>query len=390
MRRSEVAVIIAAAALVFVACSARNGAPASAPEGAGLPLAPAWSATLNVGGELQLAAAPGGFIVAAPSGKVLLVRAADGTIGWKKDVGAKITGSIALAGGASPASSGWVALPVEGAEVVLLPLAGGEPEQRWRLNEPSPILSSAGPELLAVSLDGTVRLYSPAAAKTLWETRLPPAAPVQGALCAGRILIGLASGVLAGLDAQTGKVQWKKDLGSPLAAAPSCSGHHGVAATADNFLHALRIHRRSAGFTWRARSGADPAAPPLLVRKTVLLLSKDTYLYGFGLRNGHLGFRIRLDRRPGPPAILGDIVLIAGSHAERLDAFRLPYGRSAGGFNLPEGNRFLTPPVISEGKIAIAVARYGEETSRLIALAPPAEAGAKGRAGKIQARGTTN
>jgi hypothetical protein len=113
----------------------------------------------------------------------------------------------------------------------------------------------------------------------------------------------------------------------------------------------------------------------------VLLPSKDTYLYGMKRRNGHLVFRIRLGRRPGPAAIVGDLVLVSGAQATRLEAYRLPLGYSAGGFDVPVGSRFVTPPILSGGTLAMGVVKFGvADRSRLIAIgvdrspSPPAPA----------------
>ncbi|HZE89886.1 MAG TPA: hypothetical protein VE404_10070, partial [Verrucomicrobiae bacterium] len=81
-------------------------------------------------------------------------------------------------------------------------------------------------------------------------------------------------------------------------------------------------------------------------------------------------FRARLDRRPGPAAVLGDLVFVAGPQSTRLDAFRLPEGRGAGSFTLPEAARFISAPVASGSHVAIALAKYGEETSRIVGLGP--------------------
>jgi hypothetical protein len=176
-------------------------------------------------------------------------------------------------------------------------------------------------------------------------------------------------GRVAGIDPGDGSPRWTKDLHSPAAAAPGCDGRNAFVATEDDTLHALRLHRRSAGRMWKVRSGADPAAPPVAAGKAVLFLSKDTYLYGLRRRNGHLVFRIRLGRRPGPAALLEDLVLVAGLHATRLDAYRLPLGLNAGGFGLPEGTRFVTPPVAAAGRVAFGAARFGEtERARVVSL----------------------
>jgi hypothetical protein len=184
--------------------------------------------------------------------------------------------------------------------------------------------------------------------------------------------VGLEDGRIVGVDLETGEILTRKSLGSPAAVAPTCRGWSAWVATRDNALHSLRLHARRAGERWRVLSGADPAAPAIPFKDDVLFLSKDTFLYGFRKSNGHLRFRLRLDRRPGPGAILDDLLFVAGPQSTRLDAFRLPEGRPAGSYTLPEAARFVTPPVASAGRVAVVVGRYGEETSKLVGLAPRA------------------
>lgn len=369
-------IALLALAVAQAACVARgvSGRPAEAP---GDLFHRAWTVPLETAGEVQLEAAPGGFVVASPAGKIHLVTAANGSVAWRTDFGASIAGAVVVAAPGSvpttesaPAADGaWVAAPVEGDAVAVARIGSPDPPRLLKTGLRSVVLSAVGANLFIHSIEGGAALVSLADGNPIWKRRLPPAAGVQSVVCGDRLLVGCADGHLLGVEIASGKIAWGKQLGSPLAAAPACAENHALAATADNVLHALRLHRRSAGIMWRTRSGADPAAPPLFVGRQALLISKDTFLYGFGGGNGHLAFRARLNRRPGPAALLKDLLLIAGPHATRLDAIQLPAGRSAGGFDLPEGTRFITPPIVSEGKVAIAFARYGEEACRLVALA---------------------
>ncbi len=356
-------------AFALAACIGRGARPGA---GAPLTLSPAWGTLLEVPADLQLAAVPGGFLVATPAGTLLRMSAADGTVVWKRELGLPVEGTIVLIRDAAGSNPGFAALPLTDGDVGLLPLDDGEGLMRWPLGWQEPLLSDAGGRLLALAPSGGAALYDPWSREVLWETSLPPLARAGAADCGEFLLIGLADGTIAALESRSGAVRWAERLPAAAAVAPRCTEGQAFVATVDNNLHALRLRRRSASRMWRVRSGADPVGPPLVIGGTTLLLSKDTYLYGFRRRNGHLLFRTRLDRRPGPAAVLRDLILVAGPHVRRLDAFRLPEGRSAGAFELPVGTRFLTPPVVSGDRVAIAVARYGQESTRIIALQPSA------------------
>jgi len=369
--RSRTLLVLLLCMAPIPACSVRRG-PTAPLATEGFRLEEAWSTAVADAGPIQIASAPGGFVAATSSGDVLFADGATGKVAWKKSVGAALSGPLVVIGGevgaAGPERS-WAAAVTESGDVAIVPLDPAGVVARWSLGWPGAILTATSGGVMALDSGGAAAFHVPGEAAARWELRLSPLAPVPAAPCGAFVLAGQADGRLVAIEPGSGRILWRKRLGSPLAAAPACEDRFAFAATGDNFLYALRIHRRSAGKRWRIRSGADPAAPPLPLGGTVVLLSKDTYLYAFNRRNGHLKFRIRLDRRPGPAARMEDVLLVAGSHASLLGAYRLPTGAAAGAFSLPVGGHFVSPPVVSGDHLAIAVARYGEEASTLVGLA---------------------
>ncbi len=366
MNRALIALLALSAA---ASCAARERAQALAAAQKATILAPAWSVELDFGGPLELRAARSGFAVFGSGGQVVFFDGADGSIRWRTSLAAPPAG-IPVVGEAEDGSGAWAAVPLE-KSIALLDLRDGQVRAGWPRPPGELIqLTTTPASLIVLAEGGKVFALDPSSGKERWSAELPgPPALVPASACRGQILAGLKDGRLAGLDGLDGTLRWTQKLRSPAAAAPSCAEPHAFVATIDNTLHALRVHRRGAGRMWKVRSGADPVAPPQIVESSVLFLSKDTYLYGLRRRNGHLAFRIRLGRRPGPAALLDDLVLVSGLQAKRLDAYRLPSGLSAGGFDLPEDTRFVTPPVVSGARVAFGVARFGEtDRARLIAL----------------------
>jgi outer membrane protein assembly factor BamB len=356
------------AALLAAGCV--HNAAIDKPEEGGA-FTPAWTLTVAAASGIQLAAVPGGFLVATPSGDLVKVAAADGASVWRAALGAKVDGAILVAAGsAEDPNEGFAAVPLEGAEIALVSLASGEVRARIATALGSITLAASRGSIAAVSKEGIARLYKVGSPLPAWESRLPAPPSAPGTFCAGRLMIGMNDGRLVGLDLEAGEVRTRKNLRSPVMTAPGCLGTRLYVVTQDNILHALRLYRRHAGQRWHIRSGADPAASPLTFKNDVLLLSKDTFLYGFQRSNGHLVFRAHLDRRPGPGALLDDLLFVAGPQSTRLDAYRLPLGRGAGTFTLPEAARFITPPVASAGRVAIAFAKYGEEASKVVGIGP--------------------
>lgn len=373
-QRLTVLTVAVLASLAALSCAGRGRPAGRAGEPPPLVLEPAWSAQLDQGGPLDLAPVPGGFAVVSADGRLRGLDASTGSVAWEARLPSGPRGPAVSFQEVPGVRSEWLALPTAGAVEILdgatgarvasIPLVEGDPPPR---------LSAVAEGLLLMEAGGDAVLVSPGDGREIWRRPLPSPASAPGAACRGQVVAGLSDGRLAGLSAGSGKLLWTKKLGSPAAARPACDGRHLYVATRDNRLHALRLHRRSAGRMWKVITGADPAAPPLVVEETLLLLSKDTYLYGLKRRNGHLIFRIRLGRRPGPAAVLQELILVSGAQSPRLEAYRLPRGLNAGGFDLPVGSRFVTPPVVSGGTIALAVARFGvTDSSRVIALKPGA------------------
>ena len=356
-------------ASLAISCAGRRAAGQLRPGDQAIRLTPAWSLDLDIGASMQLLSAPGGFVLVSSSGRVVLVNASEGTVSWKAESSGDITGAAAVLAADASGRGPWLALPRAGG-VVTLSLSDGREAWSWRARGDERLhLSGVGTGLLVLTSGARALLLNSSSGSEIWNLELPSPASAPGTRCREQILAGLEDGYLVGLASDRPEILWRKKLRSPAAVAPGCTGRHVFVATADDAVHALRLHRRSAGRMWKIKTGADPAASPQAIENMVLLLSKDTYLYGVRRRNGHLVFRIRLNRRPGPTALLDDLVLVSGMQATRLDSFRLPLGINAGGFDLPVGTRFVTPPVVSGDLVALGVARFGEEDrSRLVAL----------------------
>lgn len=353
-------------AVIAAGCAPASGGPGTDPDSA-QELSPAWSVDIEASPDMRVVPVTGGILIASRPSTLLRLDVRDGSLLWITALEDPIEGAPSVLE-TDEGEPDLAAVALEDGDVALLSLEDGSLVRRWPLGWEAPRLSSVKGRLLAHSADGRIALFDTGTGRALWQAHLQPLARVGAVHCDEWILVGTTDGQLIAMDPMSGRVAWRESLPSAVAAEPVCDGRDLLLVTEGNELHSLRLRRRSAGIQWTARTGADPVGPPLVREETILLISKDTYAYGFRRGNGHLVFRTRLARRPGPPAVLGRLILVAGPHVTRLDAFHLPEGRSAGAFELPEGTRFLTPPVVSGSRVLLGVARYGEEQSRIIAL----------------------
>jgi outer membrane protein assembly factor BamB len=368
IQRLFILILLASSSLALAGCSKPLPALSTAESSAqSLRFAQDWTTSLDVVADIRILAVPGGFVTAAGTGQIFMFDSESGEELWRRDAEEPIVSQLVFIA-ARETNKSWIAFLVDSGDLLFVPVSGIEPIRRSRLGWRGAWLGGADGAAVVLDPKGALALIDEPGARPIWEMRIPPTAEAAITACGPLLLAGLSDGRLVAIDRRTGEYRWKKNLRSQLAAKPACNGKYAFAATKDNYLHALRLHKKRAGRLWKIKSGADPAATPILLDKTVLLLSNDTYLYGFNRRNGHLRFRSRLDRRPGPAVMIDDVLLVAGSHVNKLDAFRMPLGLKAGTFSLPIGARFVTPPVISGSHVVIGMARYGEEKSSLISL----------------------
>jgi outer membrane protein assembly factor BamB len=182
-----------------------------------------WRVPLPGGAAAPLYFDTGWLIASTPAGDLAALRASDGVIVWRRQLGAPLVGP-----------------PGPALDRLFLPLADNR--------------------LVAVML---------ATGDTVWERTMN--APITGLLALeDQVIFGTAAKDLVSVDLKRGRERWTWQLGGDLAGIPSADEKRIYFASRDNLLRA--IDRSSGNLKWKVDLGSRPAGGPLTQVLTDALL----------------------------------------------------------------------------------------------------------------------
>lgn len=202
--------------------------------------------------------------------------------------------------------------------------------------------------------------------------------PVRGgfAEAGGKLLFGTETGSIYALDANDGRVVWRKTIGSPLLSTPATAGGSAYFTSWDNMLHALDVG--SGRERWRRDLGRSTAsgdyweyyvASPILAGNRLLIGSASGSFSSIDAASGRImwtrnvGARIRTTA-----AVAGDIVVFGtmSGHVVALDSrdghplwdFATEGAAHDFSFKDNDTRSVVTAPIV-EGDLVIAGGRDG-------------------------------
>jgi outer membrane protein assembly factor BamB len=162
-------------------------------------------------------------VVPYPSGDIIALKVADGTVAWQESLSrARAASSLgSMSDAASPAIDGGTVFAIgHGGRMIATEVRTGE--RLWSVNVPginTPYV--AGDAVYVVDTGGQLIAMSRRDGKALWTTRLSGGKSWAGpVLAGGRLWIAADSGKLLGVNAAGGKVETQLDLGAPVYIAP--------------------------------------------------------------------------------------------------------------------------------------------------------------------------
>lgn len=158
-----------------------------------------------------------------------------------------------------------------------LPLIGGA-------EKPKPAELQANPNLLAVRQAWTAKIGT---------VDFPLVVTVSGNVAA----LGASDGTVLGLDAATGREQWRGSAGAPLAAGVGFDGSTAAVITRNNDLVAFASGKE----VWRQKLPAVSYTAPLVAGARVFVLGGDRSVSAF---DGGTGRRLWAHQRQGEPLVL--------------------------------------------------------------------------------------
>lgn len=136
------------------------------------------------------------------------------------------------------------------------------------------------------------------APQAIWSTQVGastlPLAPLS---LQGRVYLAGGAGIVAVVDATSGRDVWRANLNMPLAAGPGSDGVVTAVVTLTSQVVALHDGKE----LWRAQLPAGSYTPPLVAGRRVFVLTSDRSVVAFDAESGA---RLWVQSRPGEPLVL--------------------------------------------------------------------------------------
>ena len=145
-------------------------------------------------------------------------------------------------------------------------------------------------------------------ARQSWTTRIGPVNfPLQATVAAGTVAVASSDGLLALLDAQTGRDIWRVELKTALAAGIGSDGKLAAVVTRDNEVVAVQNGRE----IWRQKLNAQAFTSPFVAGGRVFVLAADRSVSAFDAQSGT---RLWMQQRPTEPLVLrqSGVILAVG------------------------------------------------------------------------------
>jgi outer membrane protein assembly factor BamB len=196
-----------------------------------------WRAPLPGGAAAPLYWDTGWLLASTPSGDLAAFRASDGTLVWRRQLGAPLTGA-----------------PGPALDRLFLPLADNR--------------------LVAVEL---------ATGETVWELKLK--APITAVLALeDQLVYGTTAKELTSVDVKRGRHRWTWPLGGDLAGIPAADDQRIYFASRDNILRAL--DRSSGNLRWKQQLSSRPAGGPLRLTDALMMPLVSNQIVGYDPETG--------------------------------------------------------------------------------------------------------
>jgi outer membrane protein assembly factor BamB len=196
-----------------------------------------WSAPLPGGAAAPLYWDTGWLLASTTAGDLAAFRAADGTLVWRRQLGAPLVGA-----------------PGPALDRLFLPLAD---------NRLVALLLSSG--------------------ETIWERKLT--APITALLALDdQIVFGTAAKHMVSVDLSRGRERWTRRLGGDIAGRPAADDKRIYFASRDNIVRA--VDRKSGNLKWKATLGSRPAGGPLRLSDALLMPLVSNQIVGFDPETG--------------------------------------------------------------------------------------------------------
>lgn len=157
------------------------------------------------------------------------------------------------------------------------------------------------------------------------------------------------------LDADTGKVQWKKEIGAHGAASPAYSDGKLVAVTLEPG-EAVGMRARDGKILWRQSLGGRSETSPVVVGEKVIVGGEAGSVYALDIDTGKVLWQVQTDGAVKGGLALDEGVLYGGNYAGQVFAIRASDGSyvwqsSTQGLSFGRGGPVYSTPAVAFGRV---------------------------------------
>lgn len=207
--------------------------------------------------------------------------------------GAKRWGTPLPGGSAVPLyyDTGWLLASTTAGDLIALRAADGTVQ--WRRQLGAPLSAPPGPALdrLYVSLeDNRLVCLLLENGETIWSRVLPARVTTLLALD-DQLVIGTAAKRVSSINLKNGRDRWEWTIGGDISGLPSADDKRIYVASRENLLRAL--DRKSGNLRWKANLGSRPAGGPLRTPDAVLMPMVSSEIAGFDPETGRPAVTVR-------------------------------------------------------------------------------------------------
>lgn len=156
----------------------------------------------------------------------------------------------------------------------------------WRRQLGAPLVASPGPALDRLFLplaDNRVVAVMLSSGDTVWETKL--SAPITALLALDdQLVFGTAAKDVVSVDLSRGRERWRRKVGGDVSGRPTADEKRIYFASRDNILWA--VDRKSGNLKWKAGLSSRPSGGPLRLGDALLMPLVSNQIVGFDPESG--------------------------------------------------------------------------------------------------------
>jgi len=304
-------------------------------------------------------------------GTIVSLRADDGQLYWKSEIGGEFSASpaadshaIYVASEAQATDSGDHA--GKGA-VRALGLEGGL--TIWMKPLPASVrgaLAIGHDKVIAGAADGNIYAFDRTNGNVLWTVQAGSAVNCQPVISAQAVYVGSEAGVLLSLDEATGKIRWRYQTAGPVRGPVAVVNDTVYFGSGDGYVYA--VSEAEGHLRWHSRTGAGVQAVTS-VADGLLVASLDNFAYLLSLSRGKRIWKRQLPGRvSAQPLTTSDSALFTPLSSDAGVVLALRNGKQVN--SLPTGDSINTAasPVVVADSVFLTTDRG------LLAFSHPAEA----------------